>query len=187
MSPAPLLDLEYLTCCFLLFSAFAMILSLHIEISQCLHHISLCKSSRIRCLVSMEFKKRILWKILMVGDFTLCIVYEDLPKGMDIWVLCPGCLFLDGPENTHNKISLISSLLLASLLTNCWILAPLFFITQDRIQSMRLQFRYDDTDPLLRSFTSYFNCNIECGLLEGPLPFIYELLCRQQSDFILKE
>ena len=35
--------------------------SLHIEIPQCLPHISPCKSSRIRCLVSMEFKKQVLW------------------------------------------------------------------------------------------------------------------------------
>ena len=135
--------------------------SLHIEIPQCLPHISPCKSSRIRCLVSMEFKKQVLWKILMVGAFTLCTVYEDLPKGMDIWVLCPGCLFSGESWTYQNKISLISSPLLASLLTNCWMLAPLFFITQERIQLMRLQFRHDNTEPLLRSYTGYFNCNIE--------------------------
>lgn len=154
MSPAPLLDLEYVTCCFLLFSAFQTILAVVKTTSACPIQLleKLVKSGDWS---TWNLKSQlVLWKILMGGALTVCTVQEDLPKGMDIWELCPGCLFSgqswrDTQQNLPHQFPFtnLSAYQLPDVSTS------ILHNTRYNAILMRLQSRHDHIDSLLRSYT----------------------------------
>lgn len=67
----------------------------------------------------------------MAGTITLCTIYrKTYQKEWIFGSIGQAISFLDKAAYTQNKTFLTSPLLLTSLLTNAWTLAPLFFTTE---------------------------------------------------------